>query len=90
METNEGQMTENSSEVNLQTLSENPVSIEKQIPQSVVNRIVAEVKQTTYKQGKKAALASTNSPVTPSAGSTEARPPSPSSTLTEDHIRYCL
>lgn len=67
MEQNEGQMTESVSESTPQNLAEHPVAVEKQVPQSVVNRVVAEAKQSAYEQGRKSVLPT--SPATPVSGS---------------------
>ena len=51
METNEGQIKETTSEQNLPNHSIDAVVAEKQVPQSVVNRIVGESKKEAYEQG---------------------------------------
>ncbi len=81
MEQNEGQMTELVSESTSANLAE-PVSVEKQVPQSVVNRVVAEAKQSAYEQGRKSA-ATTSHTTTPVSGLEAPH----SSNLTEDHIK---
>lgn len=82
MEQNEGQMTEPVSESTPQNLAEHSVVPEKQVPQSVVNRVVAEVKQSAYEQGRKSVL-----PTSPLATPVSSLEASPSSAMTEDHIK---
>ena len=85
MEQNEGQMTEPVSESNTQNLTEHPAAPEKQVPQSVVNRVVAEVKHSAYEQGRKSVLPTTSHVTTPTSGVESSS--STSSAFTEDQIK---
>lgn len=84
MEANEGHMTESVAESTTSNLAE-PVTVEKQVPQSVVNRIVGESKKEAYEQGVKAGQASI-SPKTPVQG-VEAQRPAAFSNLSEEQIK---
>lgn len=84
MEQNEGQRSELVTKSDTSIAAENPVTVEKQVPQSVVNRVVAEVKQHAFEQGRKSASIDAspfNKPVNTDTTVSNASP------INDDHIK---